>query len=190
MLVVDRAEESSEMLTEAELLELKANPNRRASGTVIEASLDKGRGYLATILVQTGTLKVGDVIIAGAHYGRAKAMFDATGTRLKEARPSTPVQLLGLNGAPQAGDKFNVMENEREAREIANKREQIMREQTIRTRKHITLEEITRLRRTDNGAARFSNSRVLQSIDEFSSDVPSLPPDTHQPVENEHLRWL
>jgi translation initiation factor IF-2 len=132
------------VLLEAELLELKANPNRRASGTVIEASLDKGRGYLATILVQTGTLKVGDVIIAGAHYGRAKAMFDATGARLKEAGPSTPVQLLGLNGAPQAGDKFNVMENEREAREIANKREQIMREQTIRTRKHITLEEIGR----------------------------------------------
>jgi translation initiation factor IF-2 len=138
------AELLEKVLLEAELLELKANPNRRASGTVIEASLDKGRGYLATILVQTGTLKVGDVIIAGAHYGRAKAMFDATGTRLKEARPSTPVQLLGLNGAPQAGDKFNVMENEREAREIANKREQIMREQTIRTRKHITLEEIGR----------------------------------------------
>lgn len=132
------------VLLEADLLELKANPNRRASGTVIEASLDKGRGYLATILVQTGTLKVGDVILAGAHYGRVKAMFDASGTRLKEAGPSTPVQLLGLNGAPQAGDKFNVMENEREAREIANKREQIMREQTIRTRKHITLEEIGR----------------------------------------------
>ncbi len=132
------------VLLEADLLELKANPNRRASGTVIEASLDKGRGYLATILVQTGTLKVGDVILAGAHHGRVKAMFDATGTRLKEAGPSTPVQLLGLNGAPQAGDKFNVMENEREAREIANKREQIMREQTIRTRKHITLEEIGR----------------------------------------------
>ena len=138
------AELLEKVLLEAELLELKANPNRRASGTVIEASLDKGRGYLATILVQTGTLKVGDVIIAGAHYGRAKAMFDATGARLKEAGPSTPVQLLGLNGAPQAGDKFNVMENEREAREIANKREQIMREQTIRTRKHITLEEIGR----------------------------------------------
>jgi translation initiation factor IF-2 len=132
------------VLLEADLLELKANPNRRASGTVIEASLDKGRGYLATILIQTGTLKVGDVILAGAHYGRVKAMFDATSTRLKEAGPSTPVQLLGLNGAPQAGDKFNVMENEREAREIANKREQIMREQTIRTRKHITLEEIGR----------------------------------------------
>lgn len=132
------------VLLEADLLELKANPDRRASGTVIEASLDKGRGYVATILVQTGTLRVGDVILAGAHFGRVRAMFDATGTRLKEAGPSTPVQLLGLNGAPQAGDKFNVMENEREAREIANKREQIMREQTIRTRKHITLEEIGR----------------------------------------------
>ena len=132
------------VLLEADLLELKANPNRRASGTVIEASLDKGRGYLATVLVQTGTLKVGDTILAGSHYGRVKAMFDATGTRLKTAGPSTPVQLLGLNGAPQAGDKFNAMESEREAREIANKREQIMREQTIRTRKHITLEEIGR----------------------------------------------
>ncbi len=132
------------VLLEADLLELKANPDRRASGTVVEASLDKGRGYVATILVQTGTLKVGDVILAGAHFGRVRAMFDATGARLKEAGPSTPVQLLGLNGAPQAGDKFNVMENEREAREIANKREQIMREQTIRTRKHITLEEIGR----------------------------------------------
>ncbi|MCP1381395.1 translation initiation factor IF-2 [Runella salmonicolor] len=132
------------VLLEADLLELKANPNRRASGTVVEASLDKGRGYVATILVQTGTLRVGDVILAGAHFGRVRAMFDATGARLKEAGPSTPVQLLGLNGAPQAGDKFNVMENEREAREIANKREQIMREQTIRTRKHITLEEIGR----------------------------------------------
>jgi len=132
------------VLLEADLLELKANPDRLASGTVIEASLDKGRGYLATILVQTGTLKIGETILAGANYGRVKAMFDATGTRLKEAGPSTPVQLLGLNGAPQAGDKINVMENEREARDIANKREQIMREQTIRTRRHITLEEIGR----------------------------------------------
>lgn len=132
------------VLLEADLLELKANPERRASGTVIEASLDKGRGYLATVLVQTGTLKVGDPILAGSHHGRVKAMFDASGTRLKTAGPSTPVQLLGLNGAPQAGDKFNAMESEREAREIANKREQIMREQTIRTRKHITLEEIGR----------------------------------------------
>lgn len=132
------------VLLEAEMLELKANPSRNANGTIIEASLDKGRGYMATILVQNGTLKVGDILIAGAHYGRVKAMFDSRGERMKSAPPSTPVLLLGLNGAPQAGDKFNVMTTEREAREIANKREQIIREQTIRTRKHITLEEIGR----------------------------------------------
>jgi translation initiation factor IF-2 len=132
------------VLLEAELLELKANPTRNANGTVIEASLDKGRGYVATLLVQTGTMKVGDIILAGAHYGRVKAMTDHKGTRLKTAGPSTPVQVLGLDGAPQAGDKFNVMESEREAREIATKREQILREQAIRTRKHITLDEIGR----------------------------------------------
>ncbi len=132
------------VLLEAELLDLKANPDKRASGTVIEASLDKGRGYVTTIMVQTGTLKVGDIILAGAHYGRVKAMMDHRGTRLKKAGPSTPVQVLGLGGAPQAGDKFNVMESEREAREIATKREQIVREQSIRTKKHITLDEIGR----------------------------------------------
>lgn len=132
------------VLLEAELLELKANPTKNASGTVIEASLDKGRGYVATLLVQTGTMRVGDIILAGAHYGRVKAMTDHKGTRLKTAGPSTPVQVLGLDGAPQAGDKFNVMESEREAREIATKREQILREQAIRTRKHITLDEIGR----------------------------------------------
>ncbi len=132
------------VLLEADMLELKANPKRNSNGTIIEASLDKGRGYLATILIQNGTLKVGDVLVAGANFGRVKAMFDSRGERMKEAGPSTPVLLLGLNGAPQAGDKFNVMSNEREAREIANKREQIIREQTIRTRKHITLEEIGR----------------------------------------------
>lgn len=132
------------VLLEAELLELKANPNRRAVGTVVEASLDKGRGYVTTILVQTGTLKVGDVILAGAHFGKVKAMTDHLGKRLKAAGPSTPVQVLGLNGAPQAGDRFNVFENERDARDIATKREQIQREQSIRTRKHITLEEIGR----------------------------------------------
>ncbi|MGV3600087.1 MAG: translation initiation factor IF-2 [Dyadobacter fermentans] len=132
------------VLLEAELLELKANPNRRAVGTVVEASLDKGRGYVTTILVQTGTLKVGDVVLAGAHFGKVKAMTDYLGKRLKTAGPSTPVQLLGLNGAPQAGDRFNVFENERDARDIATKREQIQREQSIRTRKHITLEEIGR----------------------------------------------
>ncbi len=132
------------VLLEAELLELKANPERRAVGTVVEASLDKGRGYVSTVLVQTGTLQVGDIVLVGAHYGRIRAMTDALGKRLKEAGPSTPVQILGLPGAPQAGDKFNVMETEREAREIANKREQLLREQTLRTRKHITLEEIGR----------------------------------------------
>ncbi|MCP2043250.1 translation initiation factor IF-2 [Pontibacter sp. HSC-36F09] len=132
------------VLLEAELLELKANPDRNAVGTVIEASLDKGRGYVATVLVQTGTLKVGDVVLAGSHYGRVKAMTDHRGRKMKEAGPSTPVQLLGLDGAPQAGDKFQVMESEREAREIATNRAQVQREQSLRTRKHITLDEIGR----------------------------------------------
>lgn len=132
------------VLLEAELLELKANPDRGAVGTVVEASLDKGRGYVATILVQTGTLKVGDVIVSGAHYGKVKAMMDHRGNRVDEAGPSTPVLVLGLNGAPQAGEKIKVMESEREAREIATKREQVLREQSIRTKKHITLDEIGR----------------------------------------------
>ncbi|GAB3547509.1 translation initiation factor IF-2 [Spirosoma fluminis] len=132
------------VLLEAELLELKANPDRRALGTVIEASLDKGRGYVSTVLVENGTLRQGDIMLVGAHYGRIRAMTNDRGERIKEAGPSTPVQILGLPGAPQAGDKFNVMETEREAREIANKREQLLREQTLRTRKHITLEEIGR----------------------------------------------
>ena len=132
------------VLLEAELLELKANPSRRALGTVIEASLDKGRGYVSTVLVQNGTLRQGDIMLVGAHYGRIRAMTNDRGKRIKEAGPSTPVQILGLPGAPQAGDKFNVMETDREAREIANKREQLLREQTLRTRKHITLEEIGR----------------------------------------------
>jgi translation initiation factor IF-2 len=132
------------VLLEAEILELKANPNRNAAGTVVEASLDKGRGYVSTIMVQTGTLKVGDIILAGKHYGRVKAMFDHKGKKLKEAGPSTPVQVLGLSGAPQAGDLIKVYDTEREAREIANSREQIQREQSIRTKKHITLDEIGR----------------------------------------------
>ncbi len=132
------------VLLEAELLELTANPVRRALGTVIEASLDKGRGYVSTVLVENGTLMQGDIMLVGAHYGRIRAMTDDRGERIKEAGPSTPVQILGLPGAPQAGDKFNVMETDREAREIANKREQLLREQTLRTRKHITLEEIGR----------------------------------------------
>ncbi len=132
------------VLLEAEMLELKANPEKSAIGTVVEASLDKGRGYVANILVQAGTLNVGDMMLAGSHYGRVKAMFDYRGKRIKKAGPSTPVQVLGLSGAPAAGDKLNVMENERDAREIANKREQIIREQSLRSRKHITLDEIGR----------------------------------------------
>lgn len=132
------------VLLEAEILELKANPDRNAVGTVIEASLDKGRGYVTTVLVQTGTLKVGDIVLAGSHYGRVKAMTDHRGKKIKAAIPSTPVQVLGLDGAPQAGDKFQAMETEREAREIASNRTQLLREQSMRTKKHITLDEIGR----------------------------------------------
>ncbi|REK36288.1 MAG: translation initiation factor IF-2 [Bacteroidetes bacterium] len=132
------------VLLEAELLDLKANPKRRANGTVIESMLDKGRGYVMTILVQGGTLRVGDVLIAGCYSGRVKALFNERGFRIKEAGPCTPAQVLGMTGAPQAGDLFNVMEDEREARDIANKRLQLQREQGIRTTKHITLDEIGR----------------------------------------------
>ena len=132
------------VLLEAEILELKANPEKNAVGSVIEATLDKGRGYVTTIMVQSGTLNVGDVLLAGSYFGKVKAMFDHTGKKLKQVGPSTPCQMLGLDGAPQAGDKFNVMETDRDAREIANKREQIEREQSIRTKKHITLDEIGR----------------------------------------------
>ncbi len=132
------------ILLEAELLELKANPDKAAIGTVVEAELDKGRGYVATVLIQSGTLNIGDVMVAGAHYGRVKAMFDHRGKKVEKAIPSTPVLVLGLDGAPQAGDKLNVMESEREAREIAIKRGQILREQNLRTKKHITLDEIGR----------------------------------------------
>ncbi|HSI78329.1 MAG TPA: translation initiation factor IF-2 [Lunatimonas sp.] len=132
------------VLLEAEILELKANPNKNAVGTVVEASLDKGRGYVTTIMVQAGTLRIGDVILAGQHYGRVKAMFDHLGKKVEAAEPSTPVQVLGLSGAPQAGDLFKVYDTEREAREIANSREQIQREQSLRTKKHITLDEIGR----------------------------------------------
>ena len=132
------------VLLEAELLNLRANPTKKATGSIIEASLDKGRGYVSTMMVQTGTLHIGDILLAGAHHGRVKAMFDDTGKRVNEAGPSTPVVVLGLDGAPQAGEKFMVVETDREAREIANKRGQIMREQNIRTKKHITLDEIGR----------------------------------------------
>jgi translation initiation factor IF-2 len=132
------------VLLEAELLELKANPNKRAVGTVIEAALDKGRGIVTTILVQAGTLKVGDPILAGCYSGRVKALTNERGQRVDSAGPSTPVQVLGMQGAPTAGDKFNVLESEVEAREIANKRLQLQREQGLRTQKHITLDEIGR----------------------------------------------
>jgi len=132
------------VLLEAELLELKANPNKRAVGTVIEAALDKGRGIVTTILVQAGTLKVGDPILAGCYSGRVKALTNERGVRVISAGPSTPVQVLGMQGAPTAGDKFNSLESEVEAREIANKRLQLQREQGLRTQKHITLDEIGR----------------------------------------------
>ncbi|TGE12255.1 translation initiation factor IF-2 [Hymenobacter elongatus] len=132
------------VLLEAELLELTANPDRNAVGTVIEAMLDKGRGYVTTVLVQTGTLNVGDIVLAGPHYGRVKAMTDHRGKKMKQAGPATPVQVLGLTGAPQAGDKIQVMETEREARELATQRQQLSREQSMRTKKHITLDEIGR----------------------------------------------
>ena len=132
------------ILLEAELLDLKANPEREASGTIIEATLDKGRGYVATVLVQNGTLKKGDLVVSGQFYGRVKAMFNERNKPVADAPPSTPVLILGLNGAPQAGEKFRVYEDEAEAKEVANRRAQILREQGIRTKKHITLDEIGR----------------------------------------------
>jgi translation initiation factor IF-2 len=132
------------VLLEAEMLELKANPNKNALGTIVESSLDKGRGYVATVLVQAGTLRIGDMVLAGTHFGKVKAMYNERGKTVTEAGPSTPVLILGLDGAPQAGDKFNVLDNERDARDIATKRNQLQREQGIRTQKHITLDEIGR----------------------------------------------
>lgn len=132
------------VLLEAEMLELQGNPNKRARGTIIESSLDKGRGYVAKILVQDGTIRQGDVVLAGSTYGRVKAMYNERNKLMKEAGPSTPVLLLGLNGAPQAGDMFNVMSSEKEAKELANRRTQLQREQGLRTQKHITLDEIGR----------------------------------------------
>ena len=132
------------VLLEAELLELKANPKKSARGTIIESTLDKGRGNIATILVESGTLEIGDVVLAGQHFGHVKAMFNERGKKIKQAGPATPTLILGLNGAPQAGESFNVMETDKEAKEIANKREQLQREQELRTTKHITLDEIGR----------------------------------------------
>ncbi|UII76988.1 translation initiation factor IF-2 [Flagellimonas sp. HMM57] len=132
------------VLLEAELLELTANPDRLASGTVVEAFLDKGRGYVSTILVQTGTLEIGDYVLAGTCSGKVKAMQDERGNNIKKAGPATPISILGLDGAPQAGDKFSVLEDEREAKQIATKRSQLQREQSVRTQRHITLDEIGR----------------------------------------------
>ena len=132
------------VLLEAEMLELKGNPNKKANGTIIESTLDKGRGFVATMLVQNGTLRQGDIILTGQFYGHVKAMFNERNQRVDSAGPAEPVIILGLDGAPQAGDKFNVMDTEREARQIANKREQLAREQGLRTQKHITLDEIGR----------------------------------------------
>ena len=132
------------VLLEAEMLDLKANPNRRAVGSIIESTLDKGRGYVATVMVQNGTLRMGDIVLAGTHHGRIKAMFNERNQRIQEAGPAEPVLILGLDGAPQAGDTFNVMETEQEAREIANKREQLQREQGLRTQKLLTLDDIGR----------------------------------------------
>ena len=132
------------VLLEAEMLDLKANPNKKALGTVIESELDKGRGYMSTLLIEAGTLRIGDVVLAGSYFGHAKAMYNERGKRIEKVGPAAPVQILGLNGAPQAGDKFNVLEGDKEAREIANKREQLQREQSMRTQKHITLDEIGR----------------------------------------------
>ena len=132
------------VLLEAELLELKANPNKKAVGTVVESELDKGRGYLTTIMVQGGTLKKGDIILAGAQHGKVKALFDHRGKEKEKVGPATPILMLGLNGAPQAGDKFNVFDTDKEARELATKREQLIREQKLRTKKHVTLDEIGR----------------------------------------------
>src|SRR5206468_3184452 len=132
------------ILLEAELLDLKANPNREATGTIIEATLDKGRGYVATVLVQNGTLEAGDLVVSGQNFGRVKAMMNERNKRVDEAGPSTPVLILGLNGAPQAGETFRVYLDEAEAKEIANRRAQILREQGMRAKKHITLDEIGR----------------------------------------------
>jgi len=138
------------VLLEAEMLDLKANPNRKATGSIIESSLDKGRGYVATVLVQNGTLRVGDTILAGTHFGKIKAMFNERNQRITEAGPAAPALILGLNGAPAAGDTFNVMDTEQEAREIANKREQLQRELGLRTKKILTLDDIGRRRAIGN----------------------------------------
>ena len=138
------AELMEKVLLEAEMLDLKANPNRKATGSIIESTLDKGRGYVATVLVSNGTLHQGDIVLAGTHYGRIKAMFNERGQRIQQALPAEPAVILGLNGAPTAGDTFHTMETEQEAREICNKREQLKREQGLRTLKRVDLNELGR----------------------------------------------
>lgn len=173
------------VLLEAEMLDLKANPNRKATGSIIESSLDKGRGYVATVLVQNGTLHVGDTILAGTHFGKVKAMFNERNQRIKEAGPATPALVLGLNGAPTAGDTFNVMDTDQEARDIANKREQLQREQGLRTTQRMTLEEIARRRAlgnfhelniivkgdVDGSIEALSDSLIKQSTEEIQINV-------------------
>ena len=163
---------------EAEMLDLKANPSRPATGSIIESSLDKGRGYVATVLVQNGTLRVGDIVLAGSNYGKVKAMFNERNQRVKEAGPATPVLILGLNGAPQAGDTFNVMPTEQEAREIANKREQLQRELGLRTNKRIGLEEIGRRRAIGN----FHELNIIVKGD-VDGSIEALSDSPHQTVD-------
>ena len=151
------------VLLEAEMLDLKANPNRKATGSIIESSLDKGRGYVATVLCSNGTLRVGDILLAGTNYGRIKAMFNERGQRIKEIGPAEAATVLGLNGAPQAGDTFHVMDTDQEAREIASKREQLQREQGIRTQHHLTLDEIGR--RIEQGGFQELNVIVKGDVD-------------------------
>jgi len=171
------------VLLEAELLELKANPNKNAIGTVIESELDKGRGYLTTMMVQGGTLNKGDIVLAGSQYGKVKALFDHRGTEKDKVGPATPILMLGLNGAPQAGDKFNVFETDKEAREIATKREQLIREQKLRTKKHVTLDEIGRRLSLGNfkelnivlkGDVDGSIEAISDSMEKLSSDEISV----------------
>ena len=157
------------VLLEADLLDLKANPKKRAVGSIIESSLDKGRGYVSTILVENGTLKMGDIVLAGTHQGRIKAMFNERNQRGEKAGPSEPVLILGLNGAPQAGDTFNVLETEQEAREIANRREQLQRELGLRTQKMLTLDDIGRRIAVGN----FQELNVIVKGDVDGSRFPS-----------------
>lgn len=157
------------ILLEAELLDVKANPDKFSTGTVIEATLDKGRGYVATLLVQEGTLHAGDLIVAGSHFGKIKAMFNERGQRMQSAGPSAPVLVLGLDGAPQAGEKFKEFDDEQEAKQSAYKRQQILREQGIRTKKHITLDEIGRRLALGN----FKELNVIVKAD-FDGSVEAL----------------